>query len=70
MFEEAPDSACDVALDAASDLSVGLAFGASPVAVVAGRLVVAGSRERNDDQSAVELAIAAAVEAVPVLALA
>jgi len=70
VLEEAPDSACDVALEAASDLAVGLAFGASFVSVVEGRLVVAASGESDDVESVVELPVAAAVEAVTVLALA
>jgi hypothetical protein len=70
VLEEAPDSACDVALEAATDLAVGLAFGASSVAVVAGGLVVVGSGDRDDEEGVVELPVAAAVEAVTVLALA
>ena len=70
VFEEAPDSACDVALEAASDLAVGLAFGASSVSIVAGCLVVAAASERDDVESVVELSISVAVEAVTVLSLA
>ena len=70
MLEEAPDSACDVALEAASDFAVGLAFGSSSVSVVAGRVVVAASSERDDVESVVELSVAAAVETVTVLSLA
>jgi hypothetical protein len=54
VLEESPDSACDVALEAASDLAVGLALGAPLVAVVAGRLVVVGSSKRDDEEGVVE----------------
>ena len=70
VLEESPDSACDVALEAASDLAISLALGASSVPVVAGRLVNAGAGERDDEESAVELPVAAAVEAMTILALA
>jgi hypothetical protein len=54
-----------------SDLAVGLALGASSVAVVAGRLVIAGSAgERDDEEGVVELPVAAADKAVTVLVLA
>ena len=65
MLEEAPDSACDVALEAASDLAVSFAFGASSVAVVAGGLVTAGSGECDDEEGVVELAVAALVRVDP-----
>src|SRR5690606_21816600 len=54
----------DVALEAAADFSVGLAFGASTLEVGTGGGVVAHAVQSNDVQSAVELAVAAAVEAV------
>jgi hypothetical protein len=69
VFEESPGSACDVALEAASDLAVRFALGAPSVAVVAGGLVVVGAGDRDDVEGVVELSVAAAVEAVTVLAL-
>ena len=60
----------DVALDAAPDFAVGLSFGAPFAAIVACGLVVVGSGDRDDVEGVVELSVAAAVEAVPVLALA
>jgi hypothetical protein len=70
VLEESPDSACDVALQAASDLSVGAAFGPASFGVVACGLVVALAGEGNDVERVVELSVSAAVEAVSVLLLA
>lgn len=70
MLEEAPDTACDVALEAASNLAVGLALGTPSVSILAGCWIVAGAGKRDDVERAVELPVAAAIESVTVLALA
>jgi hypothetical protein len=52
----------DVADQAASDLAVGLALGASPLGISAGGWVVAQPGQDNDVQGLVEVAVAGAVE--------
>lgn len=64
VLEEAEELARDVALEAALDLSVGLAFGSSPVGVGAGGGVLMQPGEDHDVERPVELAVPAAVEAV------
>lgn len=55
-----------VALDAAADFLVGLAFGAAALDVGKGGRVVAHPGDGDDVEGAVELAVAEAVEPVPV----
>ena len=69
MFEEAPDSSCDVALEAADDFSFGLAFGESSGHVCACRWVALESGDRDDVERVVHASIASSVEAVTVLLL-
>ena len=63
VLEESPDAACDVALEATSDLAGGLALRSSSGSVVAGGRVRPAAGERDDVERAVELSIAASVEA-------
>jgi len=62
--EQAPDSAGEVSFEAADRFSLGFAFAVSAVEIRAGRGVGPGAGERDDVQGAVELAVAAAVQAV------
>ena len=61
-----PDAAGEVAFEAADCVAVGLAFGAFAVDVGAGFGVAAGARDGDAVDGGVELAVAAAVEAVAV----
>ncbi len=63
-FELSEELAGDVALQAADDLAVGLAFGSSSFDVGAGGGVGAESGDHDDVDGAVELAVAGAVESV------
>jgi hypothetical protein len=56
----------EVALDAAADFLAGLAFGAAALDVGQGGRVVAHTGDGDDVQGPVELAVAEAVEPVPV----
>src|ERR1019366_9731490 len=58
------DLAGDVALEAAEDLALGLAFGGPSLRVGAGALAVAQSADGDQVQCPVGLAVAAVVEAV------
>jgi hypothetical protein len=62
VLEESPDSSSDVALEAASDLAVGLALGSPLLAVDTGRFVAGRASECDDVEGAVEPAVAVAVE--------
>src|SRR5690606_34923174 len=64
VLEDAEEVAGDVALEAALDVWVGLAFGPASFGVGACGGVVAESAEHDDVEGSVELAVAAAVEAV------
>ena len=64
--QEVPDAADEVALEAAQRFAAGLAFGLLAREVGGGLGVVAGLGERESVERAVELAVAAAVEAVAV----
>jgi hypothetical protein len=55
---------CEVALEASEGAPGALAFGAFSGEVVAGFDVVPGTRDRDDVQRVVELAVSAAIEAV------
>jgi hypothetical protein len=55
----------DIADEAASDFAVGLALGAAPLGIGAGRWVIAQSGQDDQVQRLVELAISGAVEANP-----
>jgi hypothetical protein len=55
----------DVADQAASDFAVGLALGAAPLGIGAGRWVIAQPGQDNDVQGLVELAVAGAVQPHP-----
>ena len=70
MLEEPPDLAGDVALDAAGDLAVGLAFGASSSPVGDGVRVAARAGDGDDVERMVQLAIAVSVESMASLFLA
>ena len=61
VFEEPPDSAGDVAFDAASDLTVGFAFGGSFLVVEAGWWVASESGHRHLVQCLGELAVSTPV---------
>ena len=54
----------DVALEAAEDLGLGLAFGGSPIGVGARAWAVAQAADGDQVQGAVGVAVAAVVEAV------
>jgi len=69
VFEEAVETAGDVALEAAAGFAGGLAFGDAPGEVVAAGLVVAGAGEHHGVQRVVGVAVAALVEPVPLLGL-
>src|SRR3954471_21042008 len=56
----------DVALEAADDLGLGLAFGGAPRGVSAGAFAVAQATDGDHVQRAVGVAVAAVVEAVAV----
>jgi hypothetical protein len=60
----------DVALEAADDLGLGLAFGGAALDVGAGALAVAQPTDGDHVQGAVGVAITAVVEAMPVAATA
>src|SRR5215216_6489718 len=60
------EAAGEVPLEAAERSLVGLAFGFLALEVGLGGRVVAGASDRDDVERVVELAIAAAVEPVPV----
>ena len=59
-----PDAAGEVAFEAADGFSGGFAFGAFAGEVVAGFGVTAGAGDRDAVDGGVDLAVAAAVEAV------
>jgi len=61
-----PDAAGEVALEATDRVAVGFAFGAFAVDVYAGLGMAAGARDRDAVDGGVDLAVAAAVEAVAV----
>jgi hypothetical protein len=65
-LEQVPDAAGEVAFEAADRFAVGLAFGGLARHVVAGFGVAAGAGDRDAVNGGVDLAVAAAVEAVPV----
>jgi len=65
-LEEVPDPAGEVAFEAAHGFEAGLAFGAFAGQVVLGLGVAAGAGERDAVNRGVELAVAAAVQAVAV----
>jgi len=64
-LEGVVDLAGDVALEAAEDLSLGLAFGRASLRVGAGALAVAQAADGDEVECSVGLAVAAVVEAVP-----
>src|SRR5215469_17491626 len=66
VVELAEEVAGEVALDAAADLAVGFAFGATALDVGLGFRMAAHAADGDGVQGAVELAVAEAVEAVPV----
>jgi hypothetical protein len=61
-----PDAAGEVAFEAAHGFEAGLTFGALASDVVLGLGLTAGARERDAVDGRIELAVAAAVEAVAV----
>ena len=63
-LEQVPDAACEVALEAADHVAVGLALGAFAGDVGLGLVVAAGAGDRDAMNGGVDLAVAAAVEAV------
>jgi len=65
-LQEVPDAAGEVALEAADGFAGGLAFVSFAVEVGPGFGVAAGAGDRDPVQRGVELAVAAAVEAVAV----
>src|SRR3954452_18937819 len=65
-LEEVPDAAGEVALEAADGLGAGLALGALAGEVGLGFGVAAGAGDRDAVDGGVDLAVAAAVEAVAV----
>src|SRR3954451_12213870 len=65
-LEQVPDAAGEVALEAAHRFQAGLAFGALASDVVLGLGVASGPGERDPVDGGVDLAVAAAVEAVAV----
>ena len=58
------DLACDVALEAAHDFALGLAFGGASLGVGAGACAVAQATDGDQMKGAVGLAVTAVVEAV------
>ena len=70
MLEESPDASCDEAFEASGGFSFGLAFAGSSGHVVLGFRAAALPGDRNEVEGPVELAIAASVEPMTVLALA
>src|SRR5215210_3681012 len=66
--EGAVDLAGDVALEAADDLGLGLAFGGAALGVGAGAFAAAQAADGDHVQGAVGVAVAAVVEAVAVAA--
>jgi hypothetical protein len=65
-LEQVPDAACEVAFEAAHRFEAGLAFGAFAGRVILGFGVATGAGERDPVDGGVDLAVAAAVEAVAV----
>ena len=65
-LEQVPDAAGEMAREAADGFSGGLAFASFAVEVGLGFGVAAGAGDRDPVQRGVELAVAAAVEAVAV----
>src|SRR3954454_15429989 len=65
-LQEVPDAAGEVAFEAADGFAGGLAFGSFAVEVGLGFGVAAGAGDRDAVDRGVELAVAAAVEAVAV----
>jgi hypothetical protein len=65
-LEEVPDAACEVALEAADGFAVGLAFGGLASEVDLGFGVAASACDGDAMDRRVDLAVAAAVEAVAV----
>src|SRR5215216_4794021 len=65
-LQEVPDAAGEVAFEAAEGFAGGLAFGPFAVEVGAGLGVAAGAGDGDAVDRGVDLAVAAAVEAVPV----
>jgi hypothetical protein len=65
-LEQVPDAAGEVAFEASQRFAVGLAFGAFAFEVGLGFAVAACAGERDAVQRGVELAVAAAVQAVAV----
>ena len=65
-LEQVPDAACEVAFEAADRFAVGLAFGAFAGDVGAGFGVAAGAGDGDAVNGGVDLAVAAAIEAVAV----
>ncbi len=65
-LEEMPGAAGEVAFEAADRFAGGLAFGLPALDVVAGLRVAAGAGDGDAVQGGVDLAVAAAVEAVAV----
>jgi hypothetical protein len=66
--EDVPDAAGEVAFEAAEGFPAALAFAAFAFEVGAGRGVDAGAGEGDRVEGAVELAVAAAVQAVALVA--
>jgi len=65
VLEGAEEVVGDVALEAALDLAVGLAFGSSLLGVSASGGVVAKPGEHDDVEGSVELAVTAAGQSMP-----
>jgi hypothetical protein len=63
-LEQTPDLAGEVALEAADRFAGGLAFAASTLDAVASGLVAASARDDHAVQRGVDLAVAAAVQAL------
>ncbi len=61
-----PDAACEVTFEAADRVAVGFAFGTFAGDVGLGFGVAAGSGDRDPVNRGVDLAVAAAIEAVAV----
>jgi hypothetical protein len=64
--QQLPDAACEVALEAADRFAVGLAFGLLARDELDRLLMAAGACDRDAVNRGVDLAIAAAIETVPV----
>ncbi len=69
VFEESPDSSCDVALEAADDFSFGLAFRESTGHVRACRRVSLEPGDSDDVERVVHPSVPSTIEAVTVLCL-